>query len=221
MTKIKVCGIKREKDIEFINKYLPDYIGLVFAESRRRVSAEQAKILTEKLSDCVTIVGVFVNENINNIIETAHYCNLDIIQLHGDESPLFVQNLRHALNGRKHNKDNCMSSGREIWKAIRVKDKESVKQIKDYNADKYLLDVYIEGVYGGVGRTFDWNAAVLAKKYGDIILAGGLTPQNAALAVSIARPFAVDVSSGVETEGTKDEEKIKQFIYSIRNNERR
>lgn len=206
MTKIKICGLKRELDIEYVNRHKPEYIGFVFAESKRRVSPKEAKKLSQKLDSGIKKTGVFVNETIDNVIATAKMCSLDVIQLHGEESQEFICMLQEK------------NPGTEIWKAIRVKSKEELKIMENYNVTGFLLDAYIEGTYGGAGKTFDWNLAVMAKKYGKIILAGGLESSNVNEAIALVQPFAVDISSGVETEGNKDEEKIKSFIYNVRRN---
>lgn len=205
MVKVKICGIRRQEDIEYVNAHMPDYIGFIFAKSKREISPLQAGMLASNLNKSIKKVGVFVNEDISKIIETAGECRLDVVQVHGDETPEYILNLKSKLK-------------MEVWKAVRVKDEKSLERLKDYEADKFVLDAYNESSYGGAGKVFDWNLAVEAKKYGDIILAGGLDPQNIKEAVSIVQPCIVDVSSGVETDGWKDGGKIKDFIYSVRYN---
>ena len=210
MTGIKICGLKRKEDIEYVNKYMPEYIGFVFAKSRRQVEIEQAKELRSLLKQEIKTVGVFVNESMEKVVETAILCSLDFIQLHGDETPEYICTLKEALESKNYAKI-------KIWKAVRVKDEESLKNLHAYNVDTFLLDTFVEGSYGGAGKTFDWNLAALAKNYGKIVLAGGLTIENVSNAIKAAEPFAVDISSGVESEGIKDETKIRDFINMVRN----
>ncbi|NLD49307.1 MAG: phosphoribosylanthranilate isomerase [Clostridiaceae bacterium] len=210
MTKVKICGLRRKEDVDFVNTYLPEYVGFVFAKSKRQVSKEQAKELRSFLVPGIKAVGVFVNEPVEKAARIAVFCGLNVIQLSGDENPEYVKSLKGILSP-------VCTETCEIWKAVRVKDEESFRGITEYPVDAILLDTYKEGYYGGLGRTFDWNHAVAAKKYGRIILAGGLNPENVIEAVSMVRPFAVDVSSGVEVDGLKDEIRIRDFINTVRN----
>ncbi|TYQ15459.1 UNVERIFIED_CONTAM: phosphoribosylanthranilate isomerase [Acetivibrio alkalicellulosi] len=206
MTKVKICGLKRKEDIDYINKYLPEYIGLVFAKSRREVSMDYAKELRQALSTDVKVVGVFVNEDIARVARIVADLNLDCIQLHGDESPQYLNEIKKTINSKT-----------EIWKAIRVRDEESINIMGLYKEiDAFVLDTYIEGTYGGIGKVFDWNLAYRAKEYGRIVLAGGLNTENVHKAIKLLSPSVVDTSSSVETEGLKDGEKIKDFINKVR-----
>lgn len=209
MTLIKICGIKRVEDIQYVNKYLPHYIGFVFAESKRRVSAEQVRILKQRLDPTINTVGVFVNEDIEEIVKIADECRLDGIQIHGDETVQYVDTLRGKLQSHPANRNV------EIWKAVRVKDESSISLLNSYKVDAFVLDAFVEGAYGGAGKVFDWKLASLAESYGRIFIAGGLSPENVTDAVKTVRPYGVDVSSGVETGGFKDEDKIKQFVGEI------
>lgn len=200
--KVKICGITREEDIGHINRYLPDYIGFVFAESRRRITREQACSLSGLLDAGVKKVGVFVNEDPGKVREITEMCKLDVIQLHGEETAEYANGIK-GLNV-------------EVWKAVRVKGIESIFRLKDYDVDAFVLDTFASGSYGGTGTVFDWNIAAKASEYGRIVLAGGLGPENVAAALNAAKPFAVDVSSGVETRGFKDGDKIKEFIRTAR-----
>ena len=197
---IKICGIRREEDIEIINKYNPDYIGFIFADSKRRVTPETAAKLTAMLAGDTKTVGVFVNasdDEIRNAVKTAQ---LDVVQLHGDEDGEYIKNLGV----------DC-----EIWKAVRVRDGEDIPDVT--GADKILLDKYTEKEYGGTGKTFDWSAVGTLKTDKPIILAGGLNRDNVQNGIKIFSPVCVDVSSSVETDGVKDEMKIKEFIDTVRN----
>ena len=225
MTKIKLCGIRREIDIEYANKYLPDYIGFVFAKSRRQVSSDDAMQLISNLNPDIKTVGVFVNEQLDKVVQIADQCRLNVVQIHGDETPGYISLLKQklTLSGFPFHDGCCKyggntGEGTAIWKVIRVRNIESIKEMKCFNADAFILDTYTEGSFGGAGKSFDWKLAAEASNYGKIILAGGLNPENIKDAVIAAKPYAVDVSSGVETEGFKDEEKTKRFIYSVRCN---
>jgi phosphoribosylanthranilate isomerase len=209
MYKVKICGIRRQEDVEFVNRYKPDYIGFVFAESKRRVGIETASALGDRLDEGIKKVGVFVNESIENVLKTSLQCGLDIMQLHGDESHEYVEHLRDTV-------ENSVIPNLEIWKAIRVKDIRSLDQMPLFKVDAFILDAFIESAYGGAGKVFDWNLAAHAKKYGNIFLAGGLDLANIQGALETVEPYGVDVSSGVEIGGYKDEEKIKEFINKVR-----
>ncbi|NLI58266.1 MAG: phosphoribosylanthranilate isomerase [Clostridium sp.] len=207
MTKVKICGIKRKEDIEYVNKYLPDYIGFIFAQSKRKVSIEFAMELKKNLSPKIKTVGVFVNEDLEKVLEITNKLSLDCVQIHGDEPCEYIEDLKEKIKSKKEV---------EIWKAIRVKDGDSIKKMSCFNVDAFVLDAYIEGVYGGAGKTFDWELASRAKEFGKIILAGGLDRENIKEGIEKVKPFAVDVSSGVETNEYKDEDKIRDFIYKVR-----
>lgn len=208
MTKIKICGIKRIKDVQYVNKYLPNYIGFVFAESKRKVTMEQAIELRNDLDPRIKAVGVFVNESMDRVVETAVNCRLDCIQLHGDENGQYVENLKKLIKSQYDV---------EIWKAIRVKDESSLLLLDEYEVDAFVLDTFVEGAYGGAGKVFDWKLAKLAKSFGKIIVAGGLSIDNVSDAIELVMPYGVDVSSNVETDGVKDEVKIRRFIEKVRN----
>lgn len=196
---IKICGIRRDEDIEIINKYCPEYIGFVFANTKRYVSPELAKRLSERLNRDTKTVGVFVNAPVNEVKRTVKTAGLDVVQLHGDEDEEYIA---------------ALDSVCEIWKAVRVRG----GNIRDYNgAARILLDKYDPEAYGGTGQRFDWSRAGTLKIDKPLVLAGGLTSQNVRRGIEIFNPVCVDVSSSVETDGFKDEEKIKKFIRTIRN----
>jgi phosphoribosylanthranilate isomerase len=178
-----------------------DALGLVFFEkSPRCVSAEQAAGIVSALPPFVQVVGLFVNAALEQVNSTADRCRLDLVQLHGEETPAF-----------------CDQMTRRVMKAFRVRGAESLISLAEYRVAGYLLDAYSPNSYGGTGERFDWDLALTAKKHGPIILAGGLTPENVALAVSSVAPFAVDVSSGVEAApGRKDPEKVRAFIRNAK-----
>ena len=212
MAKVKICGISRIEDIGYVNQCLPEYVGFVFAESRRKVSLDMARTLRSGLNSRIKTVGVFVNEQPEAILEIVRGCRLGIVQLHGDESPEYIEDLKASLRL-------SFKYPVEVWKAIRVRNMDAIKSISNYNADAYLLDTYVENSYGGAGKIFDWNLAAEAGKKNKIILAGGLDIKNVREAVRVVQPYAVDVSSGIETEGFKDGNKVRNFVCVARSYE--
>ncbi len=199
MSKIKICGLTNKQDIEYVNQLRPDYVGFVFAESRRKVTPEKVQELIQNLSPDIKTVGVFVNEHEDIVNEISMRCQLDVVQLHGDESPHY-----------------CTLVKPTIWKAVRVKDAKSLEQVKDYPVEGILMDTYSKNEYGGTGRAFDWQMAAHYETGHKIVLAGGLNTENVMEAIQVIHPYCVDVSSGVETNGKKDPFKIKEFIEKVR-----
>jgi phosphoribosylanthranilate isomerase len=199
LTKIKICGLKHKNDILYVNKLKPDYVGFVFAKSKRQINKYKAKELIDRLDKNIKTVGVFLNNPADIVKEIAEFCGLDIIQLHGDETPEY-----------------CDLFNKETWKAFKVKNKHSLKKLNNYKTKGYLLDTYIKGAYGGTGKTFNWNLASKISKEKFIILAGGLSEENIEKAITIVKPAVVDVSSSVETNGHKDFAKMKKFIERVR-----
>ena len=211
MVKLKICGLKRKEDIEIVNKYKPDYIGFVFADSPRKVSYEQAKELSNLLSEDIIPVGVFVNEHMKLIIDLFKDGIIKIAQLHGDEDEKYIKNLKDK-------------SIEETGKEIPVINAIEIKDNVDYNDKLFewrdsISDYFILDSGKGSGKTFDWN---LIDKNSDffknsIFLAGGLNSDNLNAAIDEFNPFAVDLSSSVETDGFKDEEKIKEIVEIVEN----
>ena len=199
---IKICGIRRKEDIEIVNKYKPDYIGFVFAKSKRQVTPEKAKKLSQMLDGDTKTVGVFVNASPEDIKNAVTVTALDVVQLHGDEDEEYIRSLDV----------DC-----EIWKAVRVRDGADIPDVK--GVDRLLLDKYTEKEYGGSGKTFDWSCVGSINTDKPIILAGGLNKDNVNKGIKIFNPVCVDVSSSVETDSFKDEKKIKEFIDIVRNDE--
>lgn len=207
MTKVKICGITNKKEIGFLNRYLPGYAGFVFAKSRRQVTAEEASELGKFLDPRIRKVGVFVDHDIGMTLETADKAGLDAIQLHGSENADYIRALRLLLK-----------PGTEIWKAVRIDAGHMPVpgSLEQLDADRILLDTYIAGTSGGTGKIFDWSLVGKLGTVLPVILAGGLNPDNVERAITQVRPYAVDTSSGVETEGTKDERKLKAFMDKVR-----
>ena len=211
MVKIKICGMRRSEDIEMANRYKPDYIGFVFADSPRKVSYEQAKELSGLLSDEIVPVGVFVNEHMKLIVDLFKDGIIEMAQLHGDEDEKYIRNLKDK---------SIEETGKQIpvINAIEIKDgadyNDELLKWRDSASDYFILD---SGK--GSGKTFDWSLIDKESEFfkNSIFLAGGLNSENLALAIEEFNPFAVDLSSSVETDGFKDEKKIKEIIEIMEN----
>ena len=199
--KVKICGMTNLKDVKVAVDGGADAVGFIFyKKSPRSVTMQTVREIVLELPPFVDSVGVFVDETAEQINKIADRCNLDRVQLHGDESPAFCKKIR-----------------RRVIKAIRVKDIQSLKKLSDYPVSSFLLDTFSEDQYGGTGKVFDWNLAYPAKKYGPIILAGGLTPINVHQAIQRIQPYGVDVCSGVESQpGIKDHKKMKAFLKNVK-----
>ena len=201
MTKIKICGLTRKEDIDAVNAARPDYIGFVFAESKRRIDGDRAYQLKAMLDPSIKAVRIFVNEGIGNIIRLCDMEVIDLIQLHGDEDAGYVEELRKY-------------TAKKVIKAFRVRTPEDIARAAAFPGDYVLLDAYHEGKYGGVGRPFDWSMiSGIDRQY---FLAGGIDENNVVQAVTQFRPYCVDVSSGAETGGFKDPRKIRSIIEKVR-----
>lgn len=201
MSLVKICGLKRECDIDYVNKYKPDYIGFVFATSKRQVTPQQAERLKSKLDNSIKAVGVFVNETVDFIADLCDKNIIDVIQLHGDEDNNYISRLRAVTD-------------KPIIKAVRVQSSEQVLKAEKLDCDFLLLDAYSKNAYGGLGETFNWGIIPELKK--PFFLAGGLDEENVANAIKSVNPYCVDLSSGAEINGFKDENKIKIIIDNVR-----
>ena len=243
--KIKMCGISKVETIPAIVDAKPDYMGLVFAPSKRQVTVEQAKTLVDELHkqyektygeatvpmntdtaqdsqdsqdsqvsqdsqgfvpgnsnfEKIKTVGVFVNETVENLLKIAEEVKLDVIQLHGDEDETFIQSLKECTNV-------------EVWKAVQVRSAADAEKWIDSSADMLLFDAYHKDERGGTGEVFDWSS--LDEFERPFLLAGGMDSTNVARAIRTVRPYGIDISSGIETEGVKDTEKIKAFTNIVR-----
>lgn len=203
MAKVKICGLRREEDVDIVNKLKPDFVGFIFAESKRKISPEKAKQLIEKLDKDIKAVGVFVNEDPAKVNNIASYCGLDVVQLHGEEDPLYCKKIEYPM-----------------WKAIPVKNERSIHKLKNYPlVEGFLLDTYSKEAKGGTGKTFNWDMVKDLHKDYKIILAGGLNPENIRQAIQTVKPYCVDVSSGVEKDGVKDKELVEKLIEEVRSTE--
>ena len=215
--KVKMCGISKVETIPAVVEAKPDYMGLVFAPSKRQVTVDQAKTLVEELhkqytkrynngaeqsnNDEIKTVGVFVNETLDNLVSIATEANLDVVQLHGDEDEAFIQSLKGRTNV-------------EIWKAVQIRSAADAEAWIDSSADMLLFDAYHKDERGGTGEVFDWSC--LDEFERPFMLAGGIDSTNVARAIRTVRPYGIDISSGIETDGVKDDEKITAFTNIVR-----
>ena len=197
-TKIKICGLSRERDIDYANQYLPDYVGFVlhYPKSRRYISVERAQELGRLLNPGIQIVGVLVDQPLETAVSLLGDCVIDIAQLHGHEDEAYIKALKER-------------TGKEVWKAFQIHSAEDVAAAKASSADMVVLD---SGM--GSGEVFDWS--LIADFDRPYFLAGGLSPQNAVRCVKQLHPYGIDLSSGVETNGVKDKGKISSVIHAVR-----
>lgn len=201
MTKIKLCGLSRPCDIEVANRIKPDFVGFVFAEkSKRYVTSQTAAKLKQLLSSGILAVGVFVNETTEKIADLANNGIIDIVQLHGNEDECYIRQLKRLTD-------------KPIIKAFRMETKNDIAFMEQCSADYILLD---SGA--GSGATFDWD--LIQDIHRPYFLAGGLDIENAENAVRRLSPYAVDVSSGIETDGLKDKTKMAAFAAAVRKEEK-
>jgi phosphoribosylanthranilate isomerase len=203
MVRVKICGITNLADARRSVDAGADALGFNFyAKSPRYIAPAEARAIAQRLPRHILTVGVFVNAPVAAILKIALAAELNVLQLHGDESPALVRKLRVRY---------------PVVKAFRVGEGFTLAQLKRFqSADAFLLDAFDPGLRGGTGKTFDWRVARAARKYGPIVLAGGLTPENIAEAIAKTEPFAVDVCSGVEkSPGKKDAARLKALMAAI------
>lgn len=216
MTKVKICGLTRKEDIEYVNELLPDYVGFVFAKSKRQVSLDKAKELINLLDKNIQTVGVFQDEDVDKVKETAEYLKLDIIQLHGMENSDYVKKLYLFKVWKSMSIDATDSLECEDLSKRIKSHQEDLDKLSAYEIEALLVDSSVKGTKGGTGISFNWdilNDLVLNKK---LILAGGLNCENIQKAIEKVNPYAVDVSSGVEENGIKSYNKIRSLIEKVR-----
>lgn len=198
MTKIKLCGLSRECDIEAVNELQPEYVGFILAKPYRRyVPPQQVAKLKKLLDPRIQAVGVFVDEKEEVIADLLNQGIIDVAQLHGKEGEEYIQTLRKL-------------TAKPLIKAFKVTDQEVLEQAKKSSADYILLDAGC-----GTGSSFDWSLIENVER--EYFLAGGLHPENVAEAIKRCRPYAVDVSSGIERDGVKDKDKMTAFVEAVRN----
>ena len=198
MTKIKICGLFRDQDIDYVNEAKPDYAGFIlhFQKSHRNLDLDRAVMLRKGLLPLIRLVCVFVNQPLETVVHTAEVLQADVIQLHGHENDDYIKELRER-------------TGKELWKAFRIRCKEDLAAASLSKADMVLLD---NGY--GTGQAFDWS--LLESFDRPFILAGGLNPENIPDAINLMKPVAVDLSSGVETGKEKDRDKIMAAVRAAR-----
>lgn len=199
----KVCGITNPGDAREAADAGADAIGMIFAESPREVNVEEARRISVALPDGVLKVGVFVDAEPEEVLQTAREVGLDFAQLHGDETPETVAAIRGA--------------GLPVMKALRVRNAEALAEIQSYGADLIMLDAWSARVRGGTGETFDWGLAKSVKGRGNIVVSGGLTPENVREAIEFFEPYGVDASSSLEEKpGKKSGERVRRFVRAAK-----
>ncbi len=203
MVRVKVCGITTPDDARTAATFGADAIGLVFAESPRKVSIEEAREIAAALPDGVLKVGVFVNEEPEEVLRIAREVGLDYAQLHGDEGPEVVEEVR--------------GGGLKVMKVLRVRGAGSLEAMDDYAADLFLLDAWSEKARGGTGERFDWGVAKSLSGRGNIVVSGGLGPGNVREAIRLFEPYGVDASSSLEdAPGKKNKERVRRFVVAAK-----
>lgn len=204
MVKVKICGIKNLQDVQAVNRHKPDFAGFVFYPlSKRYVSLIVARRLKAALNKHIKTVGVFVNAPVEEIAAAAEMGIIDLVQLHGDEGNAYIAELKKICK-------------LPIIKAVRVQDESDIKRADYYNCDYLLFDTYSQSAYGGTGRQFNTQLLKGVKIHKPYFIAGGLNADNVRHAIKGLKPFAADVSGGVETDGGKDAAKIKAFIKQVK-----
>ncbi len=199
---VKICGLTRMADIDAVNGALPDFIGFVFADSRRKVGFEDASALKQQLNPRIRAVGVFVDAEPDDIVRLRRSGVIDLVQLHGGEDADYIKKLKAAAD--------C-----PVIKAVRVRSAQQVLAAETLPCDYLLLDTYRKNVHGGTGENFDYALIPELKK--PFFLAGGLNAGNIKKAAALAqKPFCLDISSGVETNGAKDALKIREIVKIVR-----
>ncbi|MCM8776116.1 MAG: phosphoribosylanthranilate isomerase [Candidatus Omnitrophica bacterium] len=200
MPKVKICGNTNPEDAKLAAEWGADYLGFIFAESKRKLDIVTAKAVIDTLPHFEKFVGVFYNQPKSEVESIAKKLGLKILQFHGEETSLYCQAF--------------MDKGYEVIKTFRIKNEMSLKRIDEYNVSAYLFDTYAKEERGGTGIPFDWNLIQDRPFVHDkLFLAGGLNVNNVQTAISLIRPFAVDVASGVEkSPGRKDPDLLRQFI---------
>lgn len=196
---VKMCGIRRMQDVLYANEVQPDYIGFIFAKSKRYIKPQDAAILQKQLDPSIKTVGVFVNEPVDSMLNTAKIVGLDVLQLHGDETEKEIKKIREK-------------SSLEIWKAVRVQTVEDIIKAEELSIDRLLLDNFSKEAYGGTGKVMDIALIEQAKITKPYLIAGGLHRDNLQEIIQRLHPQGIDISSGIETDGCKDLEKMKEIM---------
>ena len=203
MEMVKVCGITNVADARVAAEAGADAVGFIFAESPRKVGVEDARGISIALPENVLKVGVFVNEPPEEVLRMAAEAGLDMVQLHGDETPEMVAAVR--------------TGGFPVMKAVLVRNAEALADVEAFEADLLLLDAYSEAARGGTGKTFDWGVAKSLEGRGNIVVSGGLAPENVREAIEFFEPYGVDASSSLEdAPGKKNEDAVRRFIVAAK-----
>lgn len=203
-TKVKFCGMRRAEDIEYANKCKPDYVGFILSDGfKRSVDFGTFYELNTYLDKDIKRVGVFVNEPVENILRCGYNDSLDVIQLHGDEDEAYLEKLRRDFSG-------------EIWKAVRVKSTEDIEKADRLSCGRLLVDSYSDDGYGGTGKRINTEIVKNAKIKKPFFIAGGINAENISEIVKDTAPFGVDLSSGIETDGFKDLNKMKNIMRILK-----
>lgn len=204
MTEVKICGNTNLEDVKLAADLGADYLGLIFADSKRKIDVETGKKIVQGAPRFKNFVGVFMNQPKNDVQAIAEAAGIRILQFHGDEPSLYCQSFT--------------DKGYKVIKTFHIKDAMSLKRIDEYNVFAFLFDTFVKEEGGGTGKVFDWN--LIEDKpfiHEQLFLAGGLNPENVREAIDKIRPYAVDVASGVESApGKKDPEKLKKFIQAVK-----
>lgn len=204
MISVKFCGMRRAQDIEYANECRPDYVGFILSDGfKRSVTAEEFSVLQNGLDKNINKVGVFVNEPLVNILNREYNKSLDVIQLHGNETEDYIKALHTDFSG-------------EIWKAVRAKSPEDIERYHWKHIDKLLIDSFSENGMGGTGVQINTDVVKDAKITKPFFIAGGITAENIGEIIEKTRPFGVDISSGIETDGVKDLQKMKKIMSILR-----
>jgi len=213
VTRVKICGITNKEDALLAVGLGAHALGFVFAESPRKVSPDQALEIISELPPFTTTVGVFVNQPAADVQSIARYCNLDAVQLHGDETVEYCRELQvktiKAFRMRNYSEIEEWLFGENEYEAAALLEPSN-------NVAAYLVDAYVKGQHGGTGLHLNWELVRNLESSKPLILAGGLNPENVALAIRAVQPYAVDVSSGIELRaGKKDERKLREFMKVV------
>jgi phosphoribosylanthranilate isomerase len=203
-TRVKICGVSDPADAGRVAELGAWALGMIFwPSSPRACSLEDGEVIGAELHRRLELVGVFVNAPLDEVASTADLCRLSMLQLHGDEGPAYCQ-------------EAARRTGAKVMKAARVRDAAQVHDLQRFHTDFHLLDAYSPRSPGGTGESFDWELARLHPRRPPVVLSGGLTPDNVGSAIAAARPFAVDVASGTESEpGRKDPDKLTAFVRAV------
>lgn len=208
MAKIKLCGLRSEQDIDYVNEVLPEYAGFILASQFwRHITLESLIKLSKRLNNLITPVAVFVNQPEEFVARVVDSGAVKMVQLHGDEDEGFADRVSDKMK---------TGNPFEVIKAVKVRSEEDIRNALDFPCDYLLLDAYSKEAAGGTGKTFDWNLIKDLLNNRRFFLAGGLNVNNIKTAIKLVNPYAVDVSSGIETDRVKDIAKMRRLVNELR-----